>query len=70
MEGQHHFVVESDDMNSSLIEYLILGVTFCAVLVFVFKFIVADLPDNFLSKTNARLKRIKEEKNGRLRDHR
>lgn len=69
MEGQHYFDLDEDDMNGSVVEVVILGGTFAAVVFVVVRFIVVDLPDNFLSKSNARLKRMKEEKHGRLRDH-
>ena len=69
MEGQHYFDLDEDDMSVSLVEVVILGGTFAAVVVVVVRFIVVDLPDNFLTKSNVRLKRMKEEKHGRLRDH-
>lgn len=56
-------------MSRLLIEVAILVLTFFAVVVVVVRFLVADLPDNFLSRANARVKRMKEEKHGRLRDH-
>lgn len=50
-------------------ELLILGVVFVGVVVFVWKFIVADLPEDFLRKARAKVLPAKEGDDGRLRDH-
>jgi len=50
-------------------EVLILLLVFVAVIVFVFKWLVADLPDDFLQKVRPKPKQPKEGDDGRLRDH-
>jgi len=51
-------------------ECLILLVVFVAVVLFVFKWLVADLPDDFLQRVRPKLKQDKTEgEDGRLRDH-
>lgn len=68
MEGEHCPVVESHDMTPVQREWLILFLVFVAVVGFVWKFIVADLPDDFLGRIQR--ERKKEGDDGRLRDHR
>ena len=52
-------------------QYWVLIGVFFAVVVFVFKYIVADLPDDILSQAYKRIKQSKKEgDDGRLRDHR
>lgn len=46
-------------MSAYFRELLVLGVVFVGIVVFVFKFIVQDLPDDFLSKCSERAKKSK-----------
>lgn len=58
-------------MIAFLREYFILIGVFFAIVWFVFKYIVADLPDDVLSVVYKRLvDKKKEAEDGRLRDHR
>lgn len=57
-------------MKSLLPEWLILLGVFIALVVFVWKFICADLPDDFLGRLRREREASKEVDDGRLRDHR
>jgi hypothetical protein len=46
-------------MSAYFREWCVLGLVFLGVVVFVFKFIVQDLPDDFLSKCSERAKKSK-----------
>jgi len=59
-------------MNVNQREALILLLVFVAVVVFILKYLVADLPDDFLQKARPKRKRAEQPKggdDGRLRDH-
>ena len=56
-------------MNSYKIELVLLLVVFLAVVAFVLKFIVSDLPEDFLKNVQRSRARTKEGEDGRLRDH-
>jgi hypothetical protein len=56
-------------MNVNQRECLLLLIVFIGVVVFVWKFIVADLPDDFLIKLRTKRQVPKEGDDGRLRDH-
>lgn len=57
-------------MNPDQREWLIIALVFVAVVVFIWKFIVADLPDDFLRRLHRDRSAPKEGDDGRLRDHR
>lgn len=48
---------------------IVLLVVLAAIVVFVLKFLVADLPDDFLDRVSKRSKQIKEERHGGVRDN-
>ena len=56
-------------MNVGHRELLILSAVFVGVVVFVWKFIVTDLPDDFLRKARSKVQPSKEGDDGRLCDH-
>lgn len=70
MEGKFVAVVDSHYMKTLLPEWLILVAVFIGIVVFVWKFICADLPHDFLSRLRSERSASKEGDDGRLRDHR
>jgi len=57
-------------MRPLLPEWVILAGVFIALALFIWKFIVADLPDDFLARLRRQREDLKEDEDGRLRDHR
>ena len=57
-------------MSTFLPEWFILVSMFIALVVFVWKFICADLPDDFLARLCREREASKEVDDGGLRDHR
>ncbi|MBB3122153.1 hypothetical protein [Pseudoduganella violacea] len=57
-------------MNVFYRELLLLGIVFFGVLIFIWCFIAADLPDDFIAKVKASANQEEEDCDGSLRDHR
>lgn len=57
-------------MNVFSRELLLLGIVFLSILIFIWCFIAADLPEDFIGKVKASAKRDKEDCDGGVRDHR
>lgn len=57
-------------MSTFLPEWLILISVFIGFVVFVWKFICSDLPDDFLLRLRRQYEASEEGDDGRLRDHR
>lgn len=70
MESKFIAVVDSYDMKTLLPEWLILAAVFVGLVVFIWKFICADLPDDFLGRLRRERDVSREGDDGRLRDHR
>ncbi|NVD97946.1 hypothetical protein [Massilia sp. BJB1822] len=56
-------------MNVFSRELLLLGIVFLCILIFIWFFIAADLPDDFIAKARQTAKSEKGESDGSLRDH-
>jgi len=70
MEGESFAVVESDDMKPFLPDWLIVVAVFICLFIFIWNFICADLPDDFLDRLRRERDVSKEGDDGGLRDHR
>ncbi len=57
-------------MNVFYRELLLLGTVFLGVLIFIWFFIAADLPEDFIAKVKASTRQEEEGCDGGLRDHR
>ena len=69
MEGKSIASLDAHNMSIFQREILLLFLVFIAAAIFVFNFLVADLPHDFLNFINNHFQKLREKRRGRNRDN-